>query len=156
MKLLRHGPSGEEKPGLLDAEGVVRDLSGHVADIDGATLASAQLVSDGKSAKVRSGVAEALDEMLGETHLPGYLVTAALALCLVAVERDQLDDAGRGQDVQPPDLTAIECAQCEAIARVLQAAKANPDNDNGFLSDLDLSRMPPNIIVTANGLAATY
>ncbi len=43
MKLLRHGPSGEEKPGLLDAEGVVRDLSGHVADIDGATLASAQL-----------------------------------------------------------------------------------------------------------------
>ncbi len=43
MKLLRHGPSGEEKPGLLDAEGVVRDLSGHVADIDGATLAPAQL-----------------------------------------------------------------------------------------------------------------
>ena len=33
MKLLRYGPAGSEKPGLLDAEGRVRDLSGHVADI---------------------------------------------------------------------------------------------------------------------------
>ncbi|MDS9466731.1 ureidoglycolate lyase [Paracoccus sp. MBLB3053] len=33
MKLLRYGPEGQEKPGLLDAEGKIRDLSGHVADI---------------------------------------------------------------------------------------------------------------------------
>ena len=33
MKLLRYGPKGHEKPGLLDAEGRIRDLSGHVADI---------------------------------------------------------------------------------------------------------------------------
>ena len=33
MKLLRYGPRGQEKPGLLDAEGRIRDLSGHVADI---------------------------------------------------------------------------------------------------------------------------
>jgi ureidoglycolate lyase/2,4-diketo-3-deoxy-L-fuconate hydrolase len=39
MKLLRYGPPGQEKPGLLDASGILRDLSGHVADIDGATLA---------------------------------------------------------------------------------------------------------------------
>jgi 2-keto-4-pentenoate hydratase/2-oxohepta-3-ene-1,7-dioic acid hydratase in catechol pathway len=38
MKLLRYGPHGQEKPGLLDAEGRVRDLSGHVADIGGNTL----------------------------------------------------------------------------------------------------------------------
>ncbi len=35
MKLLRFGPPGHEKPGLLDAQGVVRDLSAHVRDIDG-------------------------------------------------------------------------------------------------------------------------
>ena len=38
MKLLRHGPSGAEKPGLLDAEGRVRDLSGIVDDIAGDML----------------------------------------------------------------------------------------------------------------------
>ena len=38
MKLLRYGPKGSEKPGLLDADGKIRDLSGHVSDIDGATI----------------------------------------------------------------------------------------------------------------------
>ncbi|WBT05357.1 fumarylacetoacetate hydrolase family protein [Brevundimonas vesicularis] len=33
MKLLRYGPKGQEKPGTLDAEGRIRDLSGHIADI---------------------------------------------------------------------------------------------------------------------------
>jgi 2-keto-4-pentenoate hydratase/2-oxohepta-3-ene-1,7-dioic acid hydratase in catechol pathway len=33
MKLLRYGPAGQEKPGVLDAEGRIRDLSGVVADI---------------------------------------------------------------------------------------------------------------------------
>ncbi|MFN6004738.1 MAG: fumarylacetoacetate hydrolase family protein [Paracoccaceae bacterium] len=38
MKLLRYGAKGTEKPGLLDANGQVRDLSAHVADIGGAAL----------------------------------------------------------------------------------------------------------------------
>jgi 2-keto-4-pentenoate hydratase/2-oxohepta-3-ene-1,7-dioic acid hydratase in catechol pathway len=43
MKLLRYGPRGQEKPGLLDADGVLRDLSGHLADIGAAALAPAML-----------------------------------------------------------------------------------------------------------------
>ncbi|GAA2276691.1 fumarylacetoacetate hydrolase family protein [Streptomyces atrovirens] len=39
MKLLRVGTAGQERPALLDDEGVLRDLSGLVADIDGALLA---------------------------------------------------------------------------------------------------------------------
>ena len=38
MKLLRFGPPGQEKPGLIDADGVLRDLSGLVPDIGGAQL----------------------------------------------------------------------------------------------------------------------
>jgi 2-keto-4-pentenoate hydratase/2-oxohepta-3-ene-1,7-dioic acid hydratase in catechol pathway len=38
MKLVRFGPVGHEKPGILDADGGIRDLSAHVADLDGATL----------------------------------------------------------------------------------------------------------------------
>lgn len=38
MKLLRHGPRGQEKPGLLDAQGRVRDLSAHIADLAGEVL----------------------------------------------------------------------------------------------------------------------
>ena len=38
MKLVRYGTTGQEKPGMIDADGTLRDLSAHVADITGATL----------------------------------------------------------------------------------------------------------------------
>ncbi|HEY3145233.1 MAG TPA: ureidoglycolate lyase [Dongiaceae bacterium] len=38
MKLLRYGPKGREKPGLLDRDGKIRDLSGLIADIAGEVL----------------------------------------------------------------------------------------------------------------------
>ena len=40
MKLLRYGPKGQEKPGLLDAAGRIRDLSAHIADLDGTVLST--------------------------------------------------------------------------------------------------------------------
>ncbi|MDQ0349234.1 fumarylacetoacetate hydrolase family protein [Ancylobacter vacuolatus] len=43
MKLVRHGLAGREKPGLIDAQGRIRDLSAHLADIAGAALAPAVL-----------------------------------------------------------------------------------------------------------------
>jgi len=47
MKLLRHGPKGQEKPGLLDAQGKVRDLSALLPDITPATLSPAGLAALG-------------------------------------------------------------------------------------------------------------
>jgi 2-keto-4-pentenoate hydratase/2-oxohepta-3-ene-1,7-dioic acid hydratase in catechol pathway len=38
VKLLRYGPKGREKPGILDKDGKIRDLSAHVPDIAGAVL----------------------------------------------------------------------------------------------------------------------
>jgi 2-keto-4-pentenoate hydratase/2-oxohepta-3-ene-1,7-dioic acid hydratase in catechol pathway len=43
MKLLRYGPVGAEKPGILDAEGGIRDLTDIIKDIDGHTLSPAIL-----------------------------------------------------------------------------------------------------------------
>ncbi|MDP9095115.1 MAG: fumarylacetoacetate hydrolase family protein [Pseudomonadota bacterium] len=40
MKLLRYGPVGHEKPGLLDTQGRMRDLSGVIDDITPATIAA--------------------------------------------------------------------------------------------------------------------
>jgi 2,4-diketo-3-deoxy-L-fuconate hydrolase len=43
MKLVRYGPPGKEKPGLIDDEGKLRDLSRKVKDIEAATLAPGEL-----------------------------------------------------------------------------------------------------------------
>jgi 2-keto-4-pentenoate hydratase/2-oxohepta-3-ene-1,7-dioic acid hydratase in catechol pathway len=43
MKLVRHGPKGNERPGTLDAEGNVRDLGGRTEDFGPAFFASGGL-----------------------------------------------------------------------------------------------------------------
>ena len=43
MKLVRYGSEGREKPGLIGADGLLRDLSGHVADINGPALSKDSL-----------------------------------------------------------------------------------------------------------------
>ena len=43
MKLVRYGEIGSEKPGLVDSDGNIRDLSGHIDDINGFTLSDASL-----------------------------------------------------------------------------------------------------------------
>ena len=52
MKLVRYGKPGKEKPGLIDAEGTLRDLSGVVPDIGPAQLAPKSLA---KLAKIKAG-----------------------------------------------------------------------------------------------------
>jgi 2-keto-4-pentenoate hydratase/2-oxohepta-3-ene-1,7-dioic acid hydratase in catechol pathway len=59
MKLVRYGAPGREKPGIIDADGKIRDLSRIVPDIDGAMLAAGGLAkirkADLKRLKVVSG-----------------------------------------------------------------------------------------------------
>ncbi len=45
MKLLRYGPKDEERPGLLDENGRIRDLSDKINDIDGQILAPGRLAA---------------------------------------------------------------------------------------------------------------
>jgi len=51
MKLVRYGAKGKEKPGLIDKEGKLRDLSGVIPDITSAHLSSAEL---SKLAKIKT------------------------------------------------------------------------------------------------------
>jgi len=63
MKLLRYGPLGGEKPGMLDSQGKIRDLSGVVKDIDRGIIGPAGL------AKLRGVNPETLPLVKGEPRL---------------------------------------------------------------------------------------
>jgi 2,4-diketo-3-deoxy-L-fuconate hydrolase len=63
MKLLRYGPSGREKPGMLDSQGNIRDLSGKIVQIDFNTLAPKEL------AKLRKIKPETLPLVKGTPRL---------------------------------------------------------------------------------------
>lgn len=63
MKLLRYGPKGKEKPGLLDKEGRIRDLSAVVPDITGAAISAAGL------ARLRKIKPESLPLVRGKPRL---------------------------------------------------------------------------------------
>ncbi|WP_236240852.1 fumarylacetoacetate hydrolase family protein [Streptomyces sp. CC228A] len=60
MKLLRVGPAGAERPALLDRDGVLRDLSALVADVDGELLSDASAL-DRVRAAADAGVLPPLD-----------------------------------------------------------------------------------------------
>jgi ureidoglycolate lyase len=63
MKLVRYGDAGKEKPGLLDAQGLIRDLSGVVRDIDGSTIDEEGL------AKLRGMDVNALPKVSGNPRI---------------------------------------------------------------------------------------
>jgi len=43
MKLLRYGEKGQEKPGIVDTQGNIRDLSNIISDVDGSTISAESL-----------------------------------------------------------------------------------------------------------------
>jgi 2-keto-4-pentenoate hydratase/2-oxohepta-3-ene-1,7-dioic acid hydratase in catechol pathway len=63
MKLLRYGPKGKEKPGLLDAEGRIRDLSGLIDDVSGETISPKSL------ARIRKAKSESLPLVRGKPRI---------------------------------------------------------------------------------------
>ncbi len=63
MKLVRYGAPGREKPGIIDADGKIRDLSRIVKDIDGAMLAAGDL------AKIRKANLKRLKAVGGKSRL---------------------------------------------------------------------------------------
>ena len=89
MKLLRYGPKGREKPGMLDASGAIRDLSRVVKDIDGETLSPAGLK------KLKALKPEKLKKIAGKPRLGTPVSPAGKLICVGPTRKVALQRAYR-------------------------------------------------------------
>ena len=95
MKLLRFGPKGQEKPGLLDARGVIRDLSGQVDDIAG------EVLSDAGLDRLRALDPESLPLVEGEPRLGPCVGRVGKLVCIGLNYRDHAEEAGQPVPEEP-------------------------------------------------------
>ncbi|MEX0969971.1 MAG: fumarylacetoacetate hydrolase family protein [Paracoccaceae bacterium] len=95
MKLLRHGPRGAEKPGMLDAGGTIRDLSGIVDDIGGAVLSDAGL------ARLRALDLSALPVVDPATRLGACVAGTGKFICIGLNYSDHAAETGAQVPPEP-------------------------------------------------------
>ncbi len=95
MKLLRHGPTGAEKPGLMHTDGTVRDLSGHVADIGGSAL------NDTGIAALRKIDAGRLPIVAASTRLGPCVAGTGKFICIGLNYADHAAESGMAVPPEP-------------------------------------------------------
>jgi 2-keto-4-pentenoate hydratase/2-oxohepta-3-ene-1,7-dioic acid hydratase in catechol pathway len=95
MKLLRHGPSGAEHPGLLHSDGTIRDLTGLVPDIGGA------VISDAGLAMLRGVNAAALPIVPAATRLGPCVAGTGKFICIGLNYSDHAAETGAKVPVEP-------------------------------------------------------
>ena len=88
MKLLRYGPAGQEKPGILDATGAIRDLSGVVPDITGDVLSPAAL------AKIAAVDVNSLPKVAGNPRLGSPVTGMKNLICIGLNYADHAAETG--------------------------------------------------------------
>jgi 2-keto-4-pentenoate hydratase/2-oxohepta-3-ene-1,7-dioic acid hydratase in catechol pathway len=95
MKLLRYGNTGEEKPGLLDAQGVIRDLSAVVPDITAKTLAPESL------AKLRALEIDTLPVVEGSPRLGPCIEGVGKFVCIGLNYADHAAESNMAVPTEP-------------------------------------------------------
>ncbi|MBZ0332239.1 ureidoglycolate lyase [Halomonas sp. ANAO-440] len=95
MKLLRFGPKGQEKPGLLDADGVIRDLSAHLPDLDGHHLNRDFL------ARLSALDASSLPEVSADTRLGPCVGNVGKFICIGLNYSDHAAETGASVPPEP-------------------------------------------------------
>ena len=88
MKLLRYGEKGSEKPGILDADGNIRDLSDHISDINGASISSENL------AKIAALDPTALPLVTGNPRLGACVGNIGKFMCIGLNYSDHAAETG--------------------------------------------------------------
>jgi 2-keto-4-pentenoate hydratase/2-oxohepta-3-ene-1,7-dioic acid hydratase in catechol pathway len=95
MKLLRYGPVGAEKPGILDARGHLRDLSAHVPDIAGEVLTPEGL------ARLRAINPESLPVVTGDPRLGACVGQVGKFICIGLNYSDHAAETGAKVPPEP-------------------------------------------------------
>ncbi len=95
MKLLRYGEPGQERPGMLDEQGRLRDLSQHIADVGGAALSPASL------AKLRALDSAALPLVEGQPRLGACVGGIGKFICIGLNYADHAAETGAAIPEEP-------------------------------------------------------
>ncbi|MHA3025147.1 fumarylacetoacetate hydrolase family protein [Chromohalobacter israelensis] len=95
MKLLRFGPPGQEKPGLLDASGKIRDLSSLIQDVAGESLDDAAL------ARIAQADHESLPEVPEGTRLGPCVGRVGKFICIGLNYSDHAAETGAEVPPEP-------------------------------------------------------
>lgn len=94
MKLLRFGLKGQEKPGILDADGAIRDLSSIVKDINGQVL-------EHELDKIRNTDLTSLPIVDAETRLGACVTNIGKFICIGLNYSDHAEETGATPPVEP-------------------------------------------------------
>ena len=95
MKLLRYGTQGIEKPGMMAADGTIRDLSGHIEDITGAELSDAGL------ARLRDIDVNSLPVVEGSARLGPCVGNVGKFVCIGLNYADHAAESGMALPEEP-------------------------------------------------------
>src|SRR6185436_1147905 len=106
MKLVRYGRAGAEKPGVIDADGRLRDLSRHMKDITPAVLAPAAL------RKLRAVNVAKLPVVRGRPRLGCPLAGIGKMVCIGLNYTDHAAEVGRPLPKEPSLFIKAPTAIC--------------------------------------------
>ena len=95
MKLLRYGPAGAEKPGILDQDGKIRDLSGVVGDINVSTVTEEGL------AKIRAADVSSLPVVDGDPRIGACVARPGKIVCIGLNYSDHAAETGATPPSEP-------------------------------------------------------
>jgi 2,4-diketo-3-deoxy-L-fuconate hydrolase len=106
MKLIRFGPAKQEKPGALDSEGRIRDLSEIIADIGGAALEPESLV------RLRALDLSHLPIVPGSPRIGPCVASVGKFLCIGLNYSDHAAESGMAVPAEPVLFTKATSAIC--------------------------------------------
>ncbi len=140
MKLLRYGFPGEEKPGLLDRDGDLRDLSGVVADIHPATLGDAELD------RLRALDPRSLPRVSGQPRIGPCVGGVGKFLCIGMNYADHARETGAEPPIEPVlfmKATSAICGPNDDIVIPKGSSKTDWEVELGVVIGATARHVPP-------------